>query len=143
MGVILLSLVTLYLRLEIAIHPISRREKWLVNFPISIYFAWISVATIVNAASVLYHIDWNGWGMSPLWWTIAMMLVATVLAAIIAVWRYDLAYAGVVVWALVAIAIRHWDIPTLAGTAAGLAIVLILFLGVRWSSFWPISRHNI
>jgi hypothetical protein len=143
MAIILLSLIALYLRLEIAIHPISRPEKWLVNFPVSIYLAWISVATIVNSASVLYNIGWDGWGISPLLWTIAMMLVATVLAVIIAVRRYDLAYAGVVVWALVAIAIRHIDIFALAGTAAGLAIVLILLLGIRWSSFWRVSHSNV
>ncbi|MCU0535710.1 MAG: tryptophan-rich sensory protein [Hydrococcus sp. Prado102] len=143
MIVILLSLIALYLRLEIAIHPVSRREKWLVNFPVSIYLAWISVATIVNAASVLDNIGWNGWGISPLLWTIAMMLVATALAAIIAVWRNDLAYAGVVIWALVAIAVRHIDIFALAGTAAGLAIILILLLGIRWSRFWQVSHSNV
>jgi hypothetical protein len=143
MAIILLSLIALYLRLEIAKDPISRSEKWLVNFPISIYLAWISVATIVNAASVLDNIGWNGWGISPLLWTIAMMLVATVLAAIIAVKRYDLAYAGVLIWALVAIAVRHIDIFVLAGTAAGLAIVLIILLGVRWSRSWQVYPSNV
>lgn len=38
--------------------------RWFVQIPFSIYLGWISVATIVNAAAVLYNLKWNGLGLS-------------------------------------------------------------------------------
>lgn len=125
MAVILLSLIAIYLRLEIAKKPVSKQHKWFVNFPISIYFAWISVATIVNIALVLYDAGWNGWG-HPVAWTVIMMTVGTIIALIITLERKDVNYAGVFIWALVAIAIRNLNQIIIAGTAAGLVILLLL-----------------
>lgn len=123
---ILLPLIVLYLRLEIGLVAVSPSIKWLVDFPISIYFSWISVATIVNIASALYIINWQRWNLSPITWTVAMMAAATILAAIIGWQRRDAVYVGVFVWALVAIAIRHQEQIVIAGTAAGLVILLII-----------------
>lgn len=128
---ILLPLIGIYLRLKIALKPTSLKQKWLVHIPISIYFAWICVATIVNVAIALYHVSWNGWGISPSVWTIIMLLVATILAIVISLQRADVAYVGVLIWALVAIAIRHLETPLLAGTSGGLALTIFLLLVVK------------
>ena len=50
---ILISLILAYLDLEINLKRLSFSQRWLVNFPISIYFAWISVATMSNAEEML------------------------------------------------------------------------------------------
>ncbi len=42
--------------------------------------------------------------------------------------RLDFAYAGVFVWAMVAIAVRNQDNFIIAGVAIGVAIALILLL---------------
>jgi len=39
---------------------ITQKDKWLIRNPISIYLAWISVATIVNGATVLKAWEWSG-----------------------------------------------------------------------------------
>ena len=59
---ILVPLIVLYLRLGINLTTVHFLQKWLVNFPISIYLAWISVATIVNIASAKrrYRLEWLG-----------------------------------------------------------------------------------
>lgn len=126
--IIILPLIALYLRLEIALKATSPAMKWLVNFPISIYFAWISVATIVNVACALYIINWRGWGISPVIWTVIMLVVGTILAATVSLQRKDTAYGGVFIWALVAIAIRHQEQIVIAATAAGSTILLIICL---------------
>jgi hypothetical protein len=123
---ILLPLIALYLRLEIALKPVSFQMKWFINFPISIYFGWISVATIVNVACALYFTGWNGWVINPVVWTVIMMVIGTILAIIVNLQRKDETYAGVFVWALVAITIRHLDIPIIAGTGGTLAVILVL-----------------
>lgn len=134
MVVILVPLIVLYQRLNFDSQPISQAQKWLVNIPLSIYLAWISVATIVNVAIALYDLDWNGGGISPQIWTVLMLLVGAILAVIVSFPRADVAYAGVFIWALVAIAVRHFDTLIIAGTAVGLAILLALFMFWRKQS---------
>ncbi|WP_041238190.1 tryptophan-rich sensory protein [Gloeothece citriformis] len=126
MLIILLSLIALYLRLDIAKKPVSKKNKWLVNIPISIYLAWISIATIVNMASILDYFNWDGWGINGVAWTVIMLTIGTIIALIVTLERKDVAFAGVFIWALIAIAIRHLDQMILVGTAGGLGILLIL-----------------
>jgi hypothetical protein len=123
---ILIPLMVMYQRLEIGRERVSRQERWFIHLPISIYLGWISVATIVNAAIGLYSTNWDGWGIAPSVWTVVMMTIAGVIAAVVSMQRRDTAYVLVIVWALVAIAIRQANIPLIAMTGWGLAIVLTM-----------------
>ncbi|WP_414529135.1 tryptophan-rich sensory protein [Nodularia chucula] len=125
---ILLSLIAVYLRLEIGKKRVSQMKRWCVHFPISIYLGWISVATIVNVASWLYLQEWNGWGISAELWTAMMLLVAFAIAAVMALQNRDFAYSGVTVWALVAIAIQHWNNSLLRNVSLILAIALMVIM---------------
>ncbi|ARV61093.1 hypothetical protein BZZ01_22930 [Nostocales cyanobacterium HT-58-2] len=132
---ILLPLIVTYVRLGIGTNSVSRMKKWYVHIPISIYLAWISVATIVNVACALYFAGWNSWKISAEIWTLVMLLVATALAAIIAVGHRNIAHTGVTVWALIAIAIKQWDNPMLRIVALVCAIALILLIFIkRWQT---------
>jgi hypothetical protein len=129
---ILVPLIVLYLRLGINLTTSPSRQRWLINFPISIYLAWISVATIVNISSALDVEDWSGWGLSPQVWTAIMIVVGTILAVIVTWQRQDLIFAGVFVWALLAIALRQWEntnLALLAMVMSGTLLILILRLG--------------
>ncbi len=121
---ILVPLIVMYQRLEIGRERVSRQERWFIHLPISIYLGWISVATIVNVAIGLYSLKWDGGGISPSMWTVVMMTVAAVIAAVISIQRHDTAYVLVIVWALVAISIRQVNTPLIAMTGWGLAIAL-------------------
>lgn len=124
---ILLPLIGAYLQLGIG-KRVSREQKWLVHVPFSIYLGWISVATIVNVASALYISGWNGWGISAAGWTVIMLIVGGIIAAIVAIQRTDIAFTLVFIWAYVAIAIRQLDNPAIWITAVVAAIVLALLL---------------
>jgi len=106
----------------------SRSQKWLIKTPLSIYLAWISVATIVNGAIVLSAWQWNGWGISPAVWTVIMLLIAGLITHFVAIPRLDFAYGAVFVWAAIAIAIKNADTILIAGTAIGLSISLTVLL---------------
>ncbi|MEH1805285.1 tryptophan-rich sensory protein [Nostoc sp.] len=126
MLLILLPLIAVYVELEIGKSRVPRLKKWCIHFPISIYLGWISVATIVNVACALDFHRWNGWGISAVIWTLIMALIATAVAAVMVIQRRDIAYTGVTVWALVAIAVKHSDNSMLRNTVLILAIVLVL-----------------
>ncbi len=125
---ILLPLIVISQRLGIGKKKMSRLDKWLIQIPLSIYLAWISVATIVNTAIFLYHQGWNGWGISPQIWSAGMVILAGAVAATMTILRLDTAFVLVYLWALVAIAIRHPDYPIIFGTAAGVAVLILLLL---------------
>ena len=122
---ILIPLMVMYQRLGIGRERVSRQERWFIHLPISIYLGWISVATIVNVATGLYSSKWDGWGIAPSVWTVVMMTIASVIAAVMSIQRRDTAYVLVIVWALVAIAIRQANTPLIMVTGWVLAIVLM------------------
>lgn len=140
---ILLSLIAAYWRLPFRpnIHPrISRKDKWLIRLPISMYLSWISVATIVNGASVLKYWQWGGWGISAEVWTIIMLLLAAFITHLVSIPRLDFSYAGVFVWGLIAIAINNADKLIISGVAIGLSLTLIILI-LSFSFYAPNYRN--
>jgi hypothetical protein len=133
--------------LDIGGDRISLRQRWLCDYPLSLYLGWISVATIVNGATTLYAVGWNGWGLDPQVWTIAMLAVAGAVGAIATLQRDDPVFPLVLVWAFVAISVRQGDRPIISFTAIGLAIAIgLLWLLVRLrrqlSSQMSDRQHN-
>lgn len=128
---ILLPLIGAYLRLGIGHGRASRERKWLAHIPFSIYLGWISVATIVNVASALYTSGWQGGGISPSTWTAIMIIVAAAIGAVVAVRCTDWAFTLVLIWAFVAIALRHLDNLLIATTAIAAAVVLVLLISSK------------
>ena len=129
---ILGCLICLYLNLGISYERVSKKDKWFVHYPISIYFAWISVATIVNVACVIDNLSWNSSEQVAIVWTIIMLIIGTVIAAIINIQKQDVAYTLVFVWALTAIAVRHLNILiiTISAGILALGLVVLVFLKV-------------
>lgn len=113
---------------------ITEKENWLVRLPFSVYFGWITVATIANITVFLVSIGWNKFGLSENFWTIAILLVG----AFIASWRTlkdrAIAYGLVPVWAYTAILYRHLAASGFAGkypaVIGTVALCLLVFLGV-------------
>ena len=130
MLVILLALIGAYLQLGIGKVQVLRDRQWLAHIPFSIYLGWISVATVVNIASALYSYNWDGWGINGTYWTAIMLVVATIIAAIVAIKRADIAFTCVFIWAYVAIAIRQINNPIILTTVIVSAIVLGILLVV-------------
>ena len=118
---------------------VDRWQRWLIRTPISIYLAWISVATILNAAIVLTSWQWSGWGISAVWWTVIMFSIAGLITHFITIPRLDFAYAGVFIWAAIAIAVKNSDVILISGTAIGLSVALLVLL--LSFSFYG-HRHN-
>ncbi|MGB1287076.1 MAG: tryptophan-rich sensory protein [Aggregatilineales bacterium] len=111
MLVILVSLIMIYRNLGIGVREIDWQERWAVHIPFSIYLGWISVATVANFSTGLYE---SGFvtefvGLNADIWAVAMMVVAGILALGFLVFRRDIAYALVIVWALVGIYARPFD----------------------------------
>lgn len=122
-------LIAIYQRLDIGRARVSSTMKWLVHVPFSIYLGWITVATIANVTSLLYFLEWDGWGISPEAWTLIMLAAAVVIGAAVSVTKGDVAYAAVLIWAFAGIAVKHEDtamVATAAWFAAAITAGLML-----------------
>jgi hypothetical protein len=131
MFAILIPLVLLYFKLEISLNPISKQHKWFINFPISVYFGWITVASILNVALALSWIKWNGFGINNIVWTVIMIIIAAIIGILIRINRQDKVYSGVFIWALIAITIRHLDTLPIAITSGVSAFILSVLMVIN------------
>ncbi|WP_431136403.1 tryptophan-rich sensory protein [Psychroserpens mesophilus] len=96
-------------------------------WPFVIYSGWVTVASIANVSAYLVKVDWNGFGLSPVTWTIIMISIAT-LVNLAVTWKRNMReFALVGAWALIAIGVANQNgeliIVNIAYIAAGILIV--------------------
>jgi benzodiazapine receptor len=134
MVVLLVSLIAIYLLLDIGRGEVSAGERWSVQIPFSIYLGWITVATIANTTQLLYYLGWNGWGISAEVWTVIMLVAGVVISAAMSLTRTDIAYSLVLVWAYIGTAVKHGNTPIVANTAlisTGLILLILIIVLIR------------
>ncbi|WP_405295125.1 tryptophan-rich sensory protein [Algibacter sp. Ld11] len=96
-------------------------------WPFVIYSGWITVASIANVAAVLVKYNWGGFGLSPTFWTLLLIAIATAINLRVTWKRNMREFALVGAWALIAIYIANSDANTVvAYTALIAAAVLII-----------------
>jgi len=136
-GIIIIMLITLYQMNAILV---SRKQAgdeinyWLERFPLSIYFAWITLATALNFSSALDFYNWSGLGIDKPTWTLIIITVAAAIAYLVFRKFREAAYTGVVVWAFVALFVRHQgEISSIAGLSFGVVIIFafLTISGIR------------
>ncbi|GAB3980683.1 hypothetical protein GCM10028806_48770 [Spirosoma terrae] len=107
--------------------PASVTETWLVRVPFSIYFGWLTVATILNVAVFLKATSFSLMGLAEQTWAIAILIVGLVVGAIVFNRYRSVAYILVFAWAYAAIAVEqagNGQIPLIAGAGAIVAVLL-------------------
>jgi len=132
---LLLSLIMIYLRLEIGKSRASLREKIAFRLPFSVYLGWITIASIANVATALVSAGWDGFGMSPESWALIIVAVALLITILVLWTRRDIAYGLVVIWAFAGIAVKQSANQTVAiATEMGAIIVAIILIAVIFYS---------
>jgi hypothetical protein len=108
---------------------LTPRDRIFIRLPFSVYFGWITVATIANITVWLVSIGWGGWGIAESAWAVVIIVVGAVIGTAVILRDRDIAYGLVLVWAYLGIWIKHTSntgfqgaYPAVAATAlAGLA----------------------
>lgn len=109
--VLLVTLILTYLRLDNGRSVVPAAEKWAARLPFSIYLGWITVATVANISDVLDYLKWNGFGIASEVWMGIVLGAVLVIAALMNFRQRDIAYAAVILWALVGIAVKQAGNP--------------------------------
>jgi hypothetical protein len=111
----------------------TNSEKFLISTPFSVYFGWITVASIANITTLLVSLKWNGFGVSELIWTSIILIVGAMIGATRGIYDKNIAYLLVLIWAYTGILIKHTSTtgfdslyPTIIYTVY---ICLVAFIG--------------
>lgn len=136
MLVLLASLLAIYVRLDIGRATVRSVERWCVDIVFSIYLGWITVATIANVTDALDNLNWSGWGVAPEVWAAMLLAVALLVTIAMLVTRRDVAYALVIIWATIGIALKQAATALVANSAWVVVTVVVVALAVT------LSRRN-
>lgn len=97
----------IYINQLILATGLDSREKIFISLPFSVYYGWITVATIANATILLVSLGWDGFGLSEPLWTIIVLLVGLLIGIVTLLRNKDYAYGLVLIWAYLGILIKH------------------------------------
>jgi hypothetical protein len=128
MFLLLASLITVYLRLKIGKSATTFREKLAVHTPFSVYLGWITIASIANVSVTLVSLNWDGFGVSAESWAALVIIVALIVTLLVVATRKDVAYALVIIWALVGIAVKQSSNQTILMLTEISAIIIAIVL---------------
>ncbi len=115
-------------------------ENICLRLPFSLYFGWITVATIANISVFLVSINWDGFGIAENIWTMIVLLVGATIGIIRGVKDRNISYLAVFIWAYGGILLKHNSPEAFAGQYPNiittLIVCLILFiLTIGWIAF--------
>ncbi len=108
---VLLMVVILVSLIKIA--DLLRREKFstseglFLSTPFSVYFGWITVASIANITVLLVSLNWNAFGIAPYIWTSVILLIGAAIGTTRGIYDKKIAYLLVLIWAYIGILIKH------------------------------------
>ena len=108
MLVILICLALINIRINK--EKLTANEKVFIRLPFSVYFGWITVATIANATTLLVDklgSPVNLLGISEVVWTVVILLIGLAIGAFTTLKNRDILYGLVIVWAYIGILIKH------------------------------------
>lgn len=112
----------------------SAKEKLFILAPFSVYFGWITVATIANITVFLVSVDWGGWGVSAPVWTAVIISVGATIGIVRMLKDKNVLYGTVFIWAYLGICIKHLSNNGFAGqyplVIASAAVWIAVFAGI-------------
>lgn len=105
---------------------LSAKEKFFIRLPFSVYFGWITVATIANATAFLVSIGWNGFGIPEPTLAVIMITVGMMIGIATMLKNRDIAYGLVLIWAYAGIWIKHTSANGFSGQYPAIITTVIV-----------------
>ena len=122
-------------------------DKITIQLPFTVYFGWISIATIANFTAVLVGYQWEGIGISEELWTSIILVIGIMIALSQVFYFKQIAYVLVIIWAYFGIYGKHTSTlgfdnqyPSIV-TLLIIAMIVMLLAGLKLSYF--LLRKNL
>jgi len=127
---LLMTLIAIYLRLNVGRAKAPLKERICVHLPFSVYLGWITVASIANVAAAIVGADFDGLGLGEITWTVLVIIVALIIDLAVVYTRKDVAYSLVLVWALAGTTVKQVEKQSIVMTAVASIIIIFAALVV-------------
>jgi len=135
MALSLIIMLGLLVTLTVMNLSLSQEKQQLHRLIFGVYLGWILIATVANATAGLVSMQWNGFGISQVTWTLMLIGVGALIAGF-AMFRLNNPYLAIsVAWAFLGIVIKRTeDQPNIVlGAKVGMVLVLVacIFVIIR------------
>jgi hypothetical protein len=136
----LFSLTRVFIILRDRDAELTRGDRWFVQIPVTLFFAWLNVAAIANTTAALSAVGFTG-EPNGARWAVAMLIVATILASLII--RYSkpsigtIVYTAVIVWALIGIFFNNTNRSAFVASVCVAASIVVILVTI-----FHFSRRN-
>lgn len=127
-----ISLLVLVFRLRLEVWDAPVRIIAFVWWPVCIYIGWIVAASLANFASYTVSINpENGIALQPGW--AIFMIVAALLIYVLFIYFRNMREAAIVgVWALIAIAVKQFDVAvSVSYVAITASVILLVYISIQ------------
>jgi hypothetical protein len=108
---------------------LNKKQQLLVLTPISVYFGWISVATIANITAALVKYQFNPGETIAVFFSAVLILVAGLLGGLLSFKYKAYGYAFSIIWALAGVWVAQHNVSSML-YASPLASMGIVYTGV-------------
>ncbi len=127
--IMLIMLMTLiYIVLTIKGEELNTSEKLFIKIPFSVYFGWITIATIANITTYLVSINWQRFGLTEVIWTVLIIVVGLLIGLATMLINQDKSYGLVFIWAYTGILIKHVSTDGFSAKYPSVMITIIISL---------------
>jgi len=141
MLVILATLIIIFRRLRTLSAP-TRAEFFAVDGVFSLYFGWITAATLLNFGLLFFHLKWYPFGLTMNEWALVSVCTATAIYVWMGAVTRDVVYCLVFVWAGYGIWSGTETITPEVRLAALTGIVAVAAV-ILWALFNPWRRASL
>jgi benzodiazapine receptor len=125
------------------IGKIHSQKRWLLPLTFGLYSGWLFIATVVNISAWLVKIEWGRFGIAAEIWSVAILLVAVVLTALVVLNTKNAIFPIPIAWAY--FGIYNAQLTTNGNTILLQSVSLIgivLLVGVSAIQFYK-NKYNI
>ncbi|MGM5480809.1 MAG: tryptophan-rich sensory protein [Nanobdellota archaeon] len=141
MLLLLFSLIKISIILFNKSKHLTSKEYFFIKLPFSVYFGWITIATIANITTFLVKINWNGFGLTNQLWTVIVLIAGLLIGAITGFSKQDIAYIAVLIWAYAGILLKH--ITEFNSEYTGVLLVTLLSIAIYIVLIGLVLKKNI
>ena len=126
---ILATAVIAHFQLGVARSRDAGLAERILTIPVSIYVAWLTIATVANVSLVLADAGWGGFGLEYATWGVIMLIVGVVLCGVFLLVFKDPVFPAVYAYAYLGIMARRLgEIQSIVITSVvGAGVLLVLF----------------
>jgi hypothetical protein len=133
--ILIVFMCLLLIMFEINRTSLYNNDGFFIALPFSVYFGWISVATIANVTTLLVYLGYSSYLQNPLFnlgddvWLLIVLFVGAIVMALTSLKFKARAYGLVFIWAYVGIYLKLIDLP-LQSELAYLPLIPNVILGI-------------